>query len=217
MRKPTTLGGGAPCPVDPQHGPLMRHAEWGGRLYCPHSDHVDSAGRFFTEAEASGADPVGATENEKAHRARLEEQVYEQAAKAILAGQSTREAEVADIAKAKKIGKAAAGEKLDAAIAEQKAAARQAPERKAQQRAAVSAPRQRLEQVAPAEFAKLRDELGLTNKECAAANAEAGLGSTLSRITELTHSKGASTAIFDKVKAAWTSYAETLKKEGKPR
>jgi predicted DNA-binding transcriptional regulator YafY len=146
--------------------------------------------------------------------------MYKAAAKSILAGQSTREAEVAGIAKATKMSKARVGERLDAAIAEQKAAQRaaaaQAPDRK--KGGQPKAPAQpRLEKAEPKRFADLRDALGLTNKECAAALEAAGMGHTLSRVTELTHSKGASTRLFGQVEKAWTDYAKALKAKGAPR
>ena len=57
--------------------------------------------------------------------------------------------------------------------------------------------------VEPTEFLKLKQELGLTNKECADA-----IGRTVSRVSELTHSKGASRAIYETVEPKWRAFAE---------
>lgn len=46
--------------------------------------------------------------------------------------------------------------------------------------------------VEPSEFARVRDELGLSNK-----NVSEAIGRTLSRVSELTNSKGASQLIFE--------------------
>lgn len=46
--------------------------------------------------------------------------------------------------------------------------------------------------VDPSEFLKVKTELGLSSKECAAA-----IGRTLSRVSELTKSKGSSRAIYE--------------------
>lgn len=142
----------------------------------------------------------------------LEDIMVETLAKDILSGTITKDDAVKAIVKDKKISRAAAELKLDAALDTAKAAAREAAKtakakRPAGGSRAAAAPREKLEHVEPAKFAELRDELGLTNKECAAAQEDAGLGFTLSRVTELTHSKGASAAMFAKVEAAWRDYA----------
>lgn len=64
---------------------------------------------------------------------------------------------------------------------------------------AQSAGRARLEHIEPAQFAALRDELGLSNKQVAEA-----IGRTLSRVSELTNSQGASIN-------TWTSYEQSLR------
>lgn len=51
---------------------------------------------------------------------------------------------------------------------------------------------QRYMHVDPSEFLAVKQELGLSSKECAAA-----IGRTLSRVSELTKSKGASRAIYE--------------------
>lgn len=56
--------------------------------------------------------------------------------------------------------------------------------------------------VEPTEFLKLKQELGLTNKECADA-----IGRTVSRVSELTHSKGASRLVYERVEPAWRAFA----------
>lgn len=205
------------CPVDPAHGRLLD--VYRGDLlvwWCPHSDHSATAGRIFTEAQATGKEPVSRSTEEAAYAARLEDRLYEKEARMVLAGEASKEDAVARIAKAKKASKAAVAERLDLAIEAEKSAlkeaAKTAPKAKrpaqARTRTPADAGKPRLEHVEPAVFAALRDELGLTNKECAAANEAAGLGSTLSRITELTASKGASSAILARVDAAWRDYAK---------
>jgi hypothetical protein len=144
----------------------------------------------------------------------LETHMYDKWAREILAGTATRADAVASIAKSSRVAKASVSERLDVAIANTKAAIKAAPSKgkaKTAPRPQAAPGRQRLEHVEPAVFAALRDKLGLTNKECAAANEAAGLGSTLSRITELTASKGASSAILAKVTAAWQDYAAKAK------
>jgi len=187
------------------------------RLTARNGQHVVDGERWTGDPERMPHPQWMLNEIEPVEGEGAETLMYETAAKAILAGQSTRDAEVADIAKRTKASKAKVGEKLDGAIAEQKELARRADAPKRQASARPKGGRPSVEHVEPKAFADLRDGLGLTNKEAAAANAEAGLGSTLSRITELTHSKGASKAIFEKVEAAWTSYAASLKKTGAPR
>lgn len=59
--------------------------------------------------------------------------------------------------------------------------------------ASVDGPGRRLPHVEPAQFAALRDELGMSNKEVAEA-----IGRTLARVSELTHSQGASIQTWER-------------------
>ena len=61
--------------------------------------------------------------------------------------------------------------------------------------------------VDPSEFKALRDELGLSNKECAAA-----ISRTLARVSELTNSKGASMEVYERVSTQWREFAATKAK-----
>jgi hypothetical protein len=58
--------------------------------------------------------------------------------------------------------------------------------------------------VEPSEFARVKTELGMSNKNVAEA-----IGRTLSRVSELTNSKGASQLVFDQYVAALTAWRES--------
>lgn len=60
------------------------------------------------------------------------------------------------------------------------------------------------EHIEPAQFAALRDELGLTNKEFALA-----IDRTPARVSELTYSKGASIDTWEWVEKAVREYADS--------
>ena len=98
------------------------------------------------------------------------EALADQVARGMLAGTTSREDAEKAIVKAKKVSRARAGELVAAALAREKAAARERAKRPA------PAERAKLEHVPPARFAALRDELGMTNKMCAAASKAAGAG-----------------------------------------
>lgn len=135
----------------------------------------------------------------------LEDTVYKDYAKKVLDGALPKDDAVRALARDLKIGGAKVAPRLDAAIAEEKAERRKhAPASRAPK--AAKAPAAKGEHAPPTMFAELRDGLGMTNKEAAAASEAAGLGSTLSRMTELTHSKGASAAMYERVKAAWVQW-----------
>lgn len=57
--------------------------------------------------------------------------------------------------------------------------------------------------VEPEKFAEVKSELGLSNKEVAEA-----IGRTLSRVSELTNSKGASQLVFDRYVADLRAFRE---------
>lgn len=69
-------------------------------------------------------------------------------------------------------------------------------------------PRARLEHVPPERFKALQTELGLSNKQVAAA-----IGRTLSRVSELTHSKGASINIYNAFETALRNYTPSAETE----
>lgn len=175
-----------------------------------HSSHGGN-GRAFTDSQARG--DLTITEAEM-------NQIYIDSARAILAGKVSIDDEAVRISRQRKSSVSTEKGKLDTMVgilrSDDEAAAAKAKESKAAKSKAAApaterAPRVRLEQVAPEQFKALRDELGLTNKQCAEANLAAGLGSTLSRITELTHSKGSTIRIYEKVEQAWRSYAKKHK------
>ncbi len=72
-----------------------------------------------------------------------------------------------------------------------------------EQVAEAKAPREKREHVEPARFAQVLADLGLSRKEAAAA-----IGRSLSRISELTHSQGASITTYEAFVKACTEYAE---------
>lgn len=139
----------------------------------------------------------------------LEDIMAENLAKRVLAGDMTREEAAKELVRTKKIARQVANDRIDEAIeaikSEQRAASKAAT--KPSKRVSAKPNKEPMAKVEPARFAALRDELGMSNKQCAAANEAAGLGATLSRITELTHSKGAGEPTFLKVEAAWRDWA----------
>lgn len=78
-------------------------------------------------------------------------------------------------------------------------------ENETQVEAPQSTGRARLEHVDPTQFAALRDELGLSNKQVAEA-----IGRTLSRVSELTKSQGASINTWQAYEQSLRSYAENM-------
>ncbi len=205
----TSNGANGPlCPMNPRHGRLLDRREGRG-WYCPHHDHGGN-GHFFTEDQALSE--WAYTEDEL-------NALYESTAKSILAGQIDLDSGAASVAKATKTSGSVVRERLHAMMeavkGEQAEKAEQAEERKVAKKAKPAAkrqaagPREKLEHVEPAAFKAVRDELGMSNKEVAAALEAAGMGCTLSRVTELTHSKGSSSRLFEQFKAALASWRES--------
>lgn len=136
-------------------------------------------------------------------------QPIDQVARDVLSGATTRDEAEKTLVRTKKVSRARAGELLDQALAAMKTIKREAAKAKRPAVADEPAPpeKPRVQEKAPPErFRELRDELAMTNKECAAASEAAGLGHTLSRMTELTSSKGATVAMFAQVEAAWRAW-----------
>ncbi len=203
-------GNGPLCPMDPRHGRLLDRREGGG-WFCPHQAHGGN-GRRFTETEALAE--WAYTEDEL-------NALYASTAQDILAGGTDFDSAANAVAKATKTSGAVVRERLHAMVdaikgeqeekAAEKAAAAEESKKaaKAPKRPRSTGPREKLEHVDPAQFKAVRDELGFSNKEVSEALAAAGVGSTLSRVTELTHSKGGSSRLFEQFKAILAAWRES--------
>jgi hypothetical protein len=172
-----------------------------------HSDHGGN-GKAFTDKEAHG----GYELEEKDLTA-----LYESAASEVIAGRTTLDMAVQSVAKTTKRSSAQVREALtimietikekDVTMAEKKAAAKAAKTKPAP---APKGERRRLEHVEGVEFARVRDELGLTNKQAAEATGEAGMGASATYVYILTH-QGSSIKLFEKYQAALKAYAKKNK------
>lgn len=183
-----------------------------GRFHCPHDNHGGN-GRFFTSAEAAGDYELKESDVT---------QIYEDAARSIVAGKTDMDNAASQIAKATKRSTAQVRETLativdvvnqeaaekaekESTVAKAKASTKAAPK-------TAKTPATKLEHIEPARFAALRDEVfavlpqSKRNSAMAAALAAAGQGSTLSRVTELTHSKGATIKTFANAEKALRAY-----------
>jgi DNA-binding transcriptional regulator YiaG len=165
------------------------------RLFCPHAAHGGN-GQYFTQEEADGAYVQKESDVSS---------VLETTAAKVASGELTMEAAAAQVARITKRSTAQVRELISEGVA----AIRDAEAAKAEAKAKVKAApkvekgtRAKQPHSEPAEFAVVRDRLGMANKEVAAALAAAGMGNTLSRVTELTHSKGSSTALLINFTAA---------------
>lgn len=203
-------GNGPPCPVDPSHGRLYswdRGATRGREFYCPHSAHGGN-GKFFSDKEAHGEYEL--KEGDVAI-------LYETAARDVIAGKTSLDQAVANVAKQSKMATSQVREAItimietirekDTDMADKKAAAKTA-----KKAAPAAAQRQRADHTDATEFIRVRDELGLTAKQSALATGEAGMGSSSTYIYILTH-EGATTELFGKYEAALRSYAKKHAKE----
>jgi hypothetical protein len=194
------------CPVDRRHGRVYDDvSSRPGRWWCGHAAHGGN-GRFFTTAEVEGG--YERTEEDMTL-------IYETAARDVVDGTIDLDMAVKKIASQTQERTDRVRERLNtmATIVKDKRAA-------AAKRTATSKPkakparaeRVKKEHVEPREFARVRDELGLSNKEVIAALAGvvgAGPdGPTASRITELTHSKGSSIDLFNLYEPALRRYAK---------
>lgn len=198
---------GLDCPVTKSHGKLLPPK--GGkeqRWWCPHQDHGGN-GKFFNDKEAHG-------------EYQLEEGdvtvIYERAASDVIAGKTTLDQAVVEVSKATSKASSQVREAIgimidtirekDQTMAEKQAKAKT----KAAEKAKASkqpGERRRKEHVDGAEFARVRDELGLNNKQAAEATGEAGMGSSATYIYIVTHS-GSSKDLFTKFEAALRAYAK---------
>jgi len=217
MKGERSVGNGPPCPVDPRHGRLLQILQnkdgsvvlpW----YCPHSECGNGGGRSFTEDQAYNG--IDLKESDMAS-------ILENTARDIATGKLDLDMGIAAVARATHKTTSQVREQVNEAVAaitaaaEAKAAAR---ETKRAERAvkpvaekAIKIPREKADHSEPAAFAAVRDELGMTNKEVAAALVDVvgnkpGVAPTLSRMTELMHSKGASSSLlvkFTEALQAW--------------
>lgn len=208
------IGNGPLCPMVPQHG---RTYQWtGGKFLCVHSDHGGN-GKFFTDKEAHGEYELKEGDVTV---------IYQNAARDVAAGRVTLEQAVADIARTTKRPPTQVREAvrlmLDTINEDKKPkehstvpntgknTASRAKAAKAA--AAASGGTRRLEHVEGAEFARVRDELGLTNKQAAEATGAAGMGASSTYIYIVTH-QGSSADLFAKYEKALRSYAKEHKAE----
>lgn len=207
------IGNGPLCPAFPLPSPVGH-----GRLYtvdrggspdkgyrCMHSDHGGNGRKWDDQTIQEYALTEGDIVS-----------ILETTARRIAAGEIDIDTATAQVAKVTKRGQAQVREQLEAATATVQAETASKEEARAEAKAVAAAkpaaepkaPRAKKEHVEPAEFAAVRDRLGLRNKEVAAALAAAGMGATLSRVTELTHSKGSSRDLFTKYEAALATWRE---------
>lgn len=210
-------GNGPLCPANPRHGRMYSRDRGGDPSHgyrCMHTDHGGN-GKAFTDKEASGEYEL--QENDVTA-------LYESAATEVIAGRTTLDAAVQSVAKTAKRPTAQVREALlimidtikekDITMAEKKAAAAKAKTAKAAP--APKGERRRLEHVEGSEFARVRDELGLSNKQAAEATGEAGMGASATYIYILTH-QGSSIKLFEKYQKALKDYAKKNKvKKPKP-
>ncbi len=163
-------------------------------------------GRAFTDKEAQGE-----------YEAKEEEmpQLYKSTALEIISERITLDQGVQSIAKASKRASSQVRESLlimidtikekNTDMAEQKAAIKAK-----KTKPAAKGERRRLEHVEGDEFARVRDEYGLSNKQAAEATGEAGMGASATYIYILTH-QGSSIKLFEKYQAALKTYAKSNK------
>lgn len=195
------------CPVDKRHGRLLSGRSSADRWFCPHSAHGGN-GRFFTAAEAEGAyemtDADTAVVYEAAAKDIVDERISLDTAVKMVAGQTSERTSIV-----RERLNTMAGVVKDKRTA--RAAARSAPKAKAAKPA--PAARTKKEHIEPAAFDAIKQELGLSTKECIAALAgvlgAGDDGPTASRMTELTHSKGSTVDTFNLFEAALRKYAKS--------
>jgi hypothetical protein len=194
----SSAGNGPNCPANPTHGRMYSRDRGGDPSKgwrCMHSDHGGN-GRPFTDQEVREYE-IGEADMS---------QILESAARDVVAGTKTIDQATSEVAKATKRGAAQVREQIQEAVNVLQAQADAKAAEKAARAAAKAAKpvtpkgtaKPRGEHVEPAQFAAVRDRLGLSNKEVSAALLAAGMGNTLSRVTELTHSKGGSATLLGK-------------------
>lgn len=204
-----SAGNGPNCPVNPRHGRTYsrdRSGDPSKGFRCMHSDHGGN-GRGFSEEEITN---YQLQETDMSN-------ILESAAREVAAGTTSIDLATSSVAKATKRSAAQVREQLTEAVAILTA---QAEARKAETAeiaaAKVAKPvagpakgagsKPRGEHIEPAQFAALRDELGLSNKEVSAVLLASEMGNTLSRVTELTHSKGGSASLFARYTTALNAW-----------
>jgi len=173
-----------------------------------HDDHGGN-GKAFTDKEAHGDYKLQEDEVTA---------LFESAAREIIAERMSLDQAVQQIAKTTERSTTQVRESLtimietikekDTTMAEKKAAAAKAAKTKSAAKPAGE--RRRLEHVEGAEFARVRDELGLSNKQAAEATGEAGMGASATYVYILTH-QGSSIKLFEKYQAALKAYAKKNK------
>jgi len=173
-----------------------------------HQDHGGN-GKAFTDKEAHGDYELQEDEVTA---------LFESAAREIIAERTTLDLAVQQIAKTTKRSTAQVREALtimietikekDTTMAEKKAAA--AKVAKTKPAAKPAGERRRLEHIEGVEFARVRDELGLSNKQAAEATGEAGMGASATYVYILTH-QGSSIKLFEKYQTALKAYAKKNK------
>jgi hypothetical protein len=198
-------GDGPLCPVDNRHGRTIYMK--GDAIHCPHHAH---GGNGRTWRSQDDLEQTEQTEEDVSNQ-------IETAAKDIIAGRTTIELATSQIAKQTKRGSAQVRETLNdmlgalQAKSQERDAEREAVKAEREERSSEKAPRKegakpKQEHVEPAVFKAYRDEMAMTNKQVSAALEAAGMGHSLSRVTELTHSKGAAASTFEQFKTAMTAW-----------
>lgn len=193
-------GNGPLCPDNPNHGRLYTHTDWVTKPYwCPTASHGGN-GAFFTEDEAYGDKQ---TEGQVS-------KVIEEAARDVISGAKTMDQAVTEVNRVTKRSTAAVRESLtvmietikdgsqSADVVEKRREARQVV-RTAQQAKAASS--RKIEKVPGEEWAKVRDQYGMTDKEVAQATGAYGMGASTTYVYILMHD-GASASLFEKFKLA---------------
>lgn len=175
---------------------------------CPHGAHGGN-GRFFTDKEAHGGYELKEDDMSL---------VLETAARDVIEGKLTLDVATQNVAKHTKMATSQAREAIRVMIDTIKEKDTDMAEKKAAKAAAKAAPapktgeRKKLEKIEGAEFARVRDEAGLTQAHAQAACTEAGMGASATYVYILTHD-GASIRLFEKFKDAVKSYAAKHKAE----
>ena len=204
----SSVGNGPLCPAVPAHGRMYSRDRAGdpSKGYrCMDSDHGGN-GRAFTEQEANGGYEL--EENDVAL-------IYEVAARDVISNKKTIDQVVQSVAQVTKRPSAQVREAILIMIdtLQEKSTAMAEKKKTAATKKAtptVKGERRRLEHVDGAEFARVRDELGLTNKQAAEATGEAGMGASATYIYIVTH-QGSSVKLFEKYQAALRAYAKKNK------
>lgn len=212
---PSAVGNGPLCPVGGMaHGrtySVEKSIAAGHDFWCPHSAHGGN-GRYFTDKEAHGQYEI--TEGDVS-------QLIEGAARDVIADKVSLDMAVTNVARQTKMATSQAREALtimigtikekDEDMAEKKAAAKTTARAKTTtSKTTATGDRHRLEAVPGSEFARVRDEAGLTQKQIREACTDAGMGASSTYVYILT-TKGASVVLFDRFKDAVASYVRAHK------